>query len=122
MGVAKLGKTLRRYWQNYGQSRMREFVYRRRRILFFIVDTRATIFIKMNSKIKKARKPNFMDEEIRCLLERIGQEKEPIQCKLQGRLTGRLKKEAWSCVLMRVNSDKTTTFQFKHIYLLTWNY
>ena len=58
----------------------------------------------MTSETKKMRKPNFMAEQIRCLLQCIGQEKESIQCKLQGALTGWRKKEAWEKVLFNVNS------------------
>jgi len=52
---------------------------------------------------KKIRKPNLTDEEIRSLLESIGLEKECMQCKLQGSLTGRRKKDSWDRVLFKVN-------------------
>jgi len=68
----------------------------------------------------KIRKPNFTDEEISRLLESIELEKECMQCKLQGSLTGR-QKEAWDRVLFKVNcmARQAQTPQPTHLKLLT---
>ena len=53
---------------------------------------------------KRERKANFSDDEIRCLLEGIGEEREPILSKLCNSVTLRTKKEAWGRVLRAVNA------------------
>jgi len=53
---------------------------------------------------KRDRKPNFSDEEIKCLLEGIVEEKAMIHSRLQTSVTVKRKKEAWGRVVARVNA------------------
>lgn len=52
---------------------------------------------------KRERKANYNDDEIRCLLEAIGEEREAILSKLCNSVTLRTKKEAWGRVVRAVN-------------------
>jgi len=58
----------------------------------------------MDSKDKRDRKPNFSDEEVKCLLEGITEEKEIIHSRLQTSVTVRKKKEAWGRIVGKVNA------------------
>lgn len=53
--------------------------------------------------VKKERKANFSDEEVRCLLQAIAVDRDVILCKLGSSLTAKNKKEAWKRVLKAVN-------------------
>ena len=57
----------------------------------------------MEPAVKKERKANFSDSEVKCLLEGIGLEREVILSKFANSLTVRSKKEAWGRVLRTVN-------------------
>lgn len=76
----------------------------------------------MASEPKKARKPDFTDEEIRCLLETIGQEKEYIQCNLQGSLRGRRKQFAWDRVLFQLTSCSSGIVRNYEEIKMKWKY
>jgi len=58
----------------------------------------------MEEKIKRERKPNFSECEMRHLLEGVLNEKELIQSKLQSSVTLKMKKEAWARITEGVNA------------------
>jgi len=58
----------------------------------------------MADKVKRERKPNFSDIEMRYLLEGVQNEKEVIQSKLQSSVTVKMKKDAWSRITESVNA------------------
>jgi len=72
--------------------------------LLLLYHSFSTILDIMNEKIKRDRKPNFSDEEVRYLLEGILEEKVLIQSKLQSSVTMRKKKEAWHRIIAAVNA------------------
>jgi len=76
----------------------------------------------MASEPKKARKPDFTDEEIRCLLETIGQEKQYIQCNLQRSLRGRRKQFAWDRVLFQLTSCSSGIVRNYEEIKMKWKY
>ena len=58
-------------------------------------------------KERRERKANFSDNEVKQLLEGVGEEKDLIQSKLQSSVTVRKKKEAWRRILEKVNACST---------------
>jgi len=62
-------------------------------------------------RVSKGRKANYSDEEIRCLLEGIGLEKELILSKLQSSVTIKKKSEAWTRICNAVNACNNGTLR-----------
>ena len=52
---------------------------------------------------KRERKANFTSDELRALLEGIGQDRDMVMCKFSSQITLKHKKEAWGRILRAVN-------------------
>lgn len=85
-------------------QRMRIGIYRRSLRSSVTKEKYKRGLLRMDVKRKRERKANFSDEEVRCLLEGIGEDKEILNCQLQSTVTARRKKETWDRVTMKVNS------------------
>ena len=53
--------------------------------------------------VKRDRKANFTADELRCLLEGIGEERALVLCKFSNSITAKSKKDAWGRILRAVN-------------------